>query len=84
MNVKGGAEMDTPTAVAFTVMVEVPTGVPALPVEVLPEFPPQEPSHRVENASSVNSPNIRIHPRGERLRGRNVTTIPNSPGSRAA
>lgn len=71
-----------PPVVAFTTTVLDPTGVPGF-LLLLPEVPPQEAIHRVENPSTTISPSAR-NDIVIRLREPAMQTMPNNPGMSSA
>lgn len=71
-----------PPVVAFTTTVLAPTGVPGF-LLLLPEVPPQDAIHTVENPSTTISPSTRNEV-VIRLREPATHTMPNNPGMRSA
>lgn len=71
-----------PPVVAFTTMVLDPTGVPGF-LLLLPDVPPHEAIHMVENPSTTISPSTR-NDVVIRLRAPAMHTIPKTPGMSSA
>lgn len=73
---------EAPAALALTVTVYVPFGVPGF-VLLLLLLPPQDASHSVENPRATIRPRKRML-RSERRRDPPINIMPSSPGSSAA